>query len=258
MRSWAARFIAKLKNVRIVIYLTFNAAMIIIGALIATLGSYGSAVGTSMVASGACGWIILGWVVYSEEEATRRKVIDSFGFVSAFSTRSIQIKQEYDTRLSVARSQIDVMGYGLNSLREDYSSRFAELASRATVRILLVDLDAPAAGVTFPDLRDFEEDNSQEKTGGEVRKFVEDTRTLWSDPTVDFHVRLAKTIPSVNMFRIDDEAFWGPYLVSSSRYGKASRNLPTLIVRQPGYMFDRLVDHFDAIWTNAAFSRDPQ
>jgi hypothetical protein len=90
-----------------------------------------------------------------------------------------------------------------------------------------------------------------------VRRFVADTYELWSQGD-SFQIRLAITLPSINMFRIDDEIFWGPYLISSSHYGRTSRNLPTMIVRRPGYMYDRLLDHFDEIWTGERLSREPE
>lgn len=51
-------------------------------------------------------------------------------------------------------------------------------------------------------------------------------------------------------FRVDDDLFWGPYLV-----GKQSRNCPTFIARRGGVVFQRFMNHFDEIWDNPNFSR---
>jgi hypothetical protein len=249
--------ISRLRSARFVIYFALQVVLILSGALIAaTLGNLGTAVGTSMIATGAGGIIVFAWVVFDEVERERRAVVESFGFVTAFPYRSIQIKDEYRDRTRKASRNIDVMGYGLNSLREDFLDDFEDWAARVKVRILLVDVESPQGSIKYVDIRDLEEDNPPGRTRVEVQRFVDDTYHLWSQGE-NFQVRLARTLPSVNMFRIDDESFWGPYLISSKRYGRASRNLPTMIVKRPGYMYERLVDHFDEIWSSDELSRAP-
>ncbi|MBV8519303.1 MAG: hypothetical protein JO197_18055 [Acidobacteria bacterium] len=247
----------RLQSSRFLLYMALQLILVLVGALIATMGPVGVAVGTSMIATGVGGMVVFGWVVFDEAEADRRRVLDAFGFVTAFPHRSIQIKDEYQRRLRAASQSIDVMGFGLNALREDFLDQFSEWATRARVRILLVDPDAPRSNSRYVDIRDMEESNTSGRTRAEVLRFITDTQPLWSRSDSNFELRLATTLPSVNMFRIDDEAFWGPYLVSSSRFGRASRNLPTMIVKRPGYMFDRLVDHFDEIFTSEKLSRAP-
>jgi len=246
----------RLRSTRFIVYVALQMMLILAGALVATAGSIGLPIGTSMIATGASGLLVFGWVVFDEAEVQRRKVADAFGFLTAFPFRSIQIKDEYHNRVRKATQQIDVMGYGLNALREDFLEEFREWSTRVRVRILLVDTESPAGPHGFVDLRDVEEGNSPGRTRAEVERFVADTYPLWSQQG-SFQLRLAKTLPSVNIFRIDDEAFWGPYLISSPHFGRASRNLPTMIVKRPGYMFDRLLDHFDEIWSDERFSREP-
>ena len=246
----------RLRTARFAIYAGLQVVLILAGALVTTIGSLGLAIGTSMIATGASGILVFGWVVFDEAEAERRKVSESFGFLTAFPFRSIQIKEEYHHRIRKAGQNIDVMGYGLNALREDFADEFHEWSDKLSVRIILVDPEAPAGSAKYPDLRDLEEGNSAGRTRTEIARFIEDTRPLWSQGK-GFQLRLATALPSVNMFRIDNEIFWGPYLVSSPRYGRASRNLPTMIVKRPGYMFDRLLDHFDEIWSNDRLSHDP-
>ena len=246
----------RIRSARFAIYLSLQVTLILAGALVATFGGLALAVGASMIATGASGIIVFGWVVFDESEVERRRVSDAFGFVTAFPFRSIQIKNEYHRRVRDATQQIDIMGYGLNALREDFLDEFREWSERVRVRILLVDPDSPAGTAKYVDLRDREEGNLAGRTRAEVERFVADTYPLWSEHK-NFQLRLATTLPSVNIFRIDDQAFWGPYLVSSSRYGRASRNLPTMIVGRPGFMYDRLLDHFDEIWSSESLSREP-
>lgn len=258
MGNFTRSLASSLRQSRGIIYISLQMILVLLGSLLAsTLGSIGVAVGTSVIATGVSGMVVFGWVIFGDAEEAKRRAADSFGFVTAFPYRSVQIKAEYDVRLSRVAKHIDIMGFGLNSLREDYSGSFKSWASKAEVRILLVDPDSPGTRANYADLRDTEEGNTPGRTSEEISRFIEDTRELWEDPAISFSLRLAKTIPSVNMFRIDREAFWGPYLISPSMHGRASRNLPTLIVRSPGYMFDRLVDHFEEIWNNDQLSRPP-
>ena len=258
MTTFARKLAGSLRRSRGMIYFSIQMILVLSGALLAVaLGPIGVAVGTSVIATGVSGMVVFGWVIFGEIEEDKRRAADAFGFVTAFPYRSVQIKSEYDIRLSRASKQIDIMGFGLNSLREDYAGSFKTWASRAEVRILLVDPESPGEQATYADLRDNEEGNNRGRTSEEIIRFINDTRELWGDPKIAFSLRLARTIPSVNMFRIDEESFWGPYLISQLKRGRISRNLPTLIVRSPGYMFDRLVDHFEEIWNSNQLSRSP-
>ena len=85
-----------------------------------------------------------------------------------------------------------------------------------------------------------------------MQEFIRRTRSLIvrRSDSPRFQVRLYKCLPSVNIFRIDDELFWGPYLIREQ-----SRNTPTFIVRKGGILFDTLAKHFNTIWSDPELSR---
>jgi hypothetical protein len=56
-----------------------------------------------------------------------------------------------------------------------------------------------------------------------------------------------RCIPAINLFRIDDDVFWGPYLMQQQ-----SRNTPTLLATRGGFLFDMLQKHFDALWAQSS------
>lgn len=245
------------RNHRFQVYLGLNTLVLFLGAIVAMQAwEWATAIGTGMIATGASAIVVFGWVAYDQAQVEQRRNMEDFGYVKAFPHRSIQIKGEYVRRLAGAHESIDVMAYGLNSLRQDFLGDFSGWAERAEVRILLVAPEAPVADWTYANQRDLEEGSHSGRTAEEIKAFLADTAGLWTN-SKRFRVRLALSLPSVNLFRIDDEVFWGPYLVSSMRYGKPSRNLPTLIVKRPGYMYHRLVDHFDEIWGSEVLSREP-
>lgn len=203
-----------------------------------------------------------GWLKLSSVEMHNfdqyMSVIKSLGLVAAFDKRSIAIGSEYDNRLLKARKTIDVMGFSLTALLDDKGDEFEKWAKHASVRILLIDPNFPQRR-PFANIRDYEERNTVGTIKRGVERFVEATRPLWTSPDINFEVRLSTVLPSINMFRIDDELFWGPYLLDSTSKTTPlhSRNLPTMIVNSDGLMFPRLVEHFEAIWNDPSKSKKP-
>ena len=203
-------------------------------------------IGASLMAAAIAGWVVFLYVLRSESTARQLEILNEFGFVSAFEGRAARIKPEYDGRLQGARRHIDVMGFGLRALWDDYRTDFAQWKERADVRILLMDPDSP-----YAEKRDREENDLPGSIRGGVQRFIRDTASLRRSPGKHgFQIRLYTCLPSINIFRVDDELFWGPYLVKEQ-----SRNAPTIIVRSGGILFGRLTQHFDKIWNDNNLSR---
>ena len=141
------------------------------------------------------------------------------------------------------------MGFGLSSLRQDLGAELGRWAQQAQVRILLLDPRVPIPEYTYAEQRDMEEGNAKGAITNDIRMFIEELeRTVGlGDPRLE--VRLYSTLPAINVFRIDSEAFWGPYIV-----GKQSRNTTTFLVNDTGFMFEEVMTHFENIWNTADFS----
>lgn len=237
---------------RSIIYLLSHALAFLVGVVLCFLDSvFLKAVGTSLVAAGVTGWLIFAYVLFTERTSDRLRVLTELGLVNAFPARSARIKPEYDARVSSAREHIDVMGFGLRTLREDYSNEFDKWQRRAHVRILLLDPDFPTREQSYSCQRDEEEQNSDGTIRRDVLAFRDATKHLITlDGPNRFEIRLYKCLPSINIFRVDDELFWGPYLVREQ-----SRNLPTFVVSNGGTLFPRIVAHFEEIWKDPDLSR---
>ena len=208
------------------------------------------AVGASLLAMGVGGTVLFLFVWIDQTESERQDAIRASGLRWIFSARSVAIRSEYDTRLARAVESIDILGFGLKALREDYRDEFAVWAQRANVRILVLDPDFPHRDHSIATLRDREEESTDGTIGDDVRQFVASCRHLMEDPAVRFRVRLYRCLPTINLFRIDREVFWGPYLI-----GDVSRNMPTLLM-EDGRLTERLIEHFDRIWDSDEFSRN--
>jgi hypothetical protein len=165
---------------------------------------------------------------------------------TVYDRRAAQIRSEYAIRLDKARSSIDILGFGLKDFRRDYINALGALSSRARVRILLID---PYSDVSS--MRDREENQSVGTIQSEVEEFIRQFKARYSSDTYpNLSLRLYTCLPLVNIFRIDDEIFWGPYLV-----GQASGNTVTLRVTR-GILFEQLMSHFDEVWASFSKSLD--
>ena len=185
-----------------------------------------------------------------QEQSERLRDLHEFGIRRVFSVRSVRIGSEYEKRLGRASEQIDIMGFGLKALREDHGHNFRKWAERASVRILLLDPEFPSVDQPIADLRDSEENHADGDIRKDVRQFLEHCGGLMEDRNVRFEIRLYRCLPSINLFRIDDEIFWGPYLIAD-----VSRNMPTFLMERRGRLAEKLVNHFETIWKSDRFSR---
>lgn len=130
------------------------------------------AVGTSLVAAGIAGWVLFLHVWLSQSRMERLELLRQVGFVKAFNIRSVGIKDEYETRLTRVSDKIDIMGFGLRALREDYADRFPSWAAGAEVRILMLDPRFPKEDMSFARQRDLEEGDEIGAIGRDVETFV--------------------------------------------------------------------------------------
>lgn len=232
------------------LYLLLHLALAGIGFWLMTIrGVVAQGIGASLVATGLTGWVIFLYVYLNDDLRSRMRLLYRAGIDAVFSSRGTPIRGEYDTRLLEARRYIDILGFGQRALREDHEKDFTAWKARAKVRVLLIDPEFPSIKGSFSRQRDNEEGSGAGEIARDVQAFLDRTRPIWDDR---FQVRLYRCLPTVSIFRIDDQILWGPYLVK-----QVSRNSPTLVVRNGGSLFEALNAHFEEIWENPNLSREP-
>ena len=209
----------------------------------------GESLGSGLLATGIAGLVLYLYVRATESVQKRLDIITEAGLINVFRHRSMRIKGEYDSRLQTA-SRIDLIGLGLSSFREDYKAQFAEWSQKARIRIILLDPDFPSADHSLADLRDLEEGGKRGEIRADVEAFIAEVSGNRKIDTTRLEIRTASIIPAINLLRIDDEIFWGPYLMA-----ERSRNTPTLLVRRGGFLFESLENHFEATWSAADRAR---
>lgn len=256
-------------SARLVVYILVNAIVILLG-IIAVMGGntephidpatsrpipqewwrdWLTAIGFGLIATGIAGLVIFLWVYLSDRWFDRIERFDQFGLIGVHAERGPQLRMEYEDRLNRARKSIDVLGFGLRSLREDFHADFERWAVSAKVRILLIDPDFPGAGHTYAEQRDREENDKPGAIASHVSEFARAASKVAAAYPDRFQVKVYRCLPAVTIFRVDNEMYWGPYLMRTP-----SRNLPVFVVRKHGIIFQRLANHFDQIWNDPTLS----
>lgn len=207
-----------------------------------------AAIGISLISTGIAGSILFLYVSSTEGMKKKIEAIQESGIDEIFEHRSVSIKKEYDRRLESARN-IDVVGWGLGSFRQDYAKDFAAWSQRCKVRLMVIDPDAPGAS-SYADLRDAEEGNAAGQTREAVNLLLREIANNQNINAANFSIKLMTSIPSINIMKIDDEIFWGPYLLETQ-----SRNTFTITCKPNGFIYNKLSQQLEKIWSS--YSKDP-
>jgi hypothetical protein len=246
-RSWRATLGL---SQRLIVYLVVQTFLVIVGVLLIVLanGKVGLAIGTSLLASGAAGGALFGYVLLSDRWSAGVASLLDAGLRDIWPVRSVQMRDEYDRRLEAARENIDLIGFGQRSFREDHIDDFAAWTGRGVaMRLLLLDPTFPSQEFAYANQRDREEGSGT--IAEDVGRFLSEVKARDLHQNELLSIRLFRCLPVLNLFRIDDDIFWGPYLIR-----KPSRNSPTLLTVRGGPLFKVLSTHFDDIWQQPELS----
>ncbi|MXZ01638.1 hypothetical protein F4Y93_13725 [Candidatus Poribacteria bacterium] len=163
--------------------------------------------------------------------------------VRFYRRRAAGIKEEYDKRLQNVQRNLDVLAWSLTAFREDYGPSLKLWVEAGVAIRLLVVSPHSEAGSTLCRLQDEIEGRGEGDTARDVDAFLDQMHALGLGEyarVIDYH-------PSVNVFRVDQELLFGPYLA-----GTVSRNAPTGIVQADHWLFDTLCAHFEWMWNHAS------
>lgn len=214
------------------------------------------AVGTSLIAASIAGLFLFLYIRHAEDIRVRVQMMLALGLQQAFDVRGVNKQNEYKKRLNIAKSNIDVMGYGLNTFLEEHREDFEVWKARCNVRILLIDPDYPD-GSPYSVQRDLEESKDIGTIKREVERFIQVAEGLNKRTSFEgrgrFDVKLYRALPNITICRIDDEILWGPYFV-----GTLSRNTPMFVVKKGGVMYDQILSQFNKIWESKDLSCIPE
>lgn len=240
----------KIVNPRSSLYFVLHIAILVLGIVLAVLGNtLVQAIGASLAAAGVTGMVVYVYVARVERAERALEILNEFGFRQIFEARSVRIKDEYDSRCAKMKRNLDVMGFGLSSFLQDHREDLENWKGRVNVRILVIDPEYPVPEYSYADQRDLEEHTDKGRIRQDVENLRNELRPLVGEAGgKSFQVKLYRALPSINIFRVDNELLWGPYFMNQT-----SRNTPTFLVG-PGFLFDEIMKHFEAIWDDPARS----
>ena len=160
-------------------------------------------IGSAFIATGVAGEVLFLYVMLSEATRSRLELLAQAGLrKKSFLIARFRMREEYDALLTKAK-EIDVLGFGQSSFRQDYADQFRQLSTHATLRIILVDPDFPSPQSSFANLRDAEEGNRTGQIRSDVDEFLKTARQTTGLSPARFKIRLFRAIPSVSIFRIE-------------------------------------------------------
>ncbi len=246
MKIWVRKLITPTGG----LWILSHTIMILLGSLCLSAKSVHSAlgigvsegIGGSLIATGIAGISLFLYIASSGAMRARIEMFTKAGLSAIYSGRSVLIREQYQQKLPKAQ-KIDLIGYGLSSFRQDFLEEFVTWSHRARVRILLPDPDFPTREFSLADQRDREENHPVGHTRADIEAFEKAIAHLAG---LERSVHRVSCIPSINVFRIDDDIFWGPYLMH-----RQSRNTPTMLATRGGYLFSALEEHFNSLWAQS-------
>jgi len=151
-----------------------------------------------------------------------------------------------------ATDRVDILEVSMDTMRE--LDRSDWLNCRAEVRIILLDPLFPRGQTTLASLRDEEEEQGKNAILNEIRKVLMSLPKEWmGDEEGDSEegakekakprVKLARVMPTMSYFRIDDVAYFAPLV-----YRKLGNRTMHMRFRKHGDFFEVLERNFNKLW----------
>lgn len=189
-------------------------------------------VGSAIVASAVVGFVYFGYMMAEKRYDQAVRLADEWGLLDIYPDRSD--RDRYRQKILNARWTIDIQAISLTRLYTDLGDELEDAGKRGVnTRILLIEPDTEIcekiedAHGEYADL------------GKKISKSVENYKSMDTD---NVSLRFYSGLP-VNYFRIDDEAFLGPYLT------EPSRNTDTMLTKTHGKLAESYRNNFEEVWT---------
>lgn len=222
-------------------------ALILIGATVVRLNTAAQTVvlslGASLVASAVVAFLSS---FYIKKYQHASLLSESWG-IASIEERRANMNIRIDAEERKARNQIDIIAFGLKSLREGNTSVIEDCLRRnVKIRIITVGPENDNLAV-----RDLEEKKVSGSTRESILQLAEWCRKLDSMFPGRIQLKYSNTIPKEFYNRVDDHIFVGPY-----QYGKESQQTITTEYRSPGSAFVYYADYFEQLWADEKYCHE--
>jgi hypothetical protein len=239
-----------------VLAVLLNIIIVTSGLAIYALDTYppglASAIGSGMVASGLAALILTVYQIASnsvtENEEDLHRVAKVMGLRKVHTRRPDFRMDGENDHLSGARI-VEVLAITAHSLFPNIDrGEWAEKCPKAIVRVLLLHPFYPPGSWSFANQRDLEEEHWIGTDAMQINDFVRKFGVISKfKGGGSFELRLARRMPTLSYFRIDDHIYWAPYLART--YGPST---PHIEIERGGVFFEVLEQHFERLWKGEA------
>ncbi|MBQ8693519.1 MAG: hypothetical protein IJ859_08645 [Synergistaceae bacterium] len=196
-------------------------------------------IGASMVASSVVSFLTS---IYILKYQRAKEISEIWGIHSIQEQRAIMNIQVNEHMLR-AKEHIDIIAYGLKSLREN-RTYVIENALKRNVQIRIITVSPNNSILLFKDKDENKVEGSTAKSIKELIKWASQLKV--NNNNIEF--RFCETLPSELYYRVDNYVYVGPY-----QFGRESQRTITTEYKAPGDGFKYYTGYFEYLWDNKNF-----
>ena len=197
-------------------------------------------IGASLIASAIVSFLTS---IYILKYQRAKNIAETWGIRSIEEQRAL-MNVQVDERMRKAKKHIDIIAYGLKSLRES-GTRLIKDALKRNIRIRIITVN-PENEILR--IKDKDEGKSEGSTAQSINKLEEWVKHLNEGSKGKIELRFCETLPSELYYRVDKYVYTGPY-----QFGRESQRTITTEYKSPGKGYSYYTQYFDDLWNDENF-----
>lgn len=202
-------------------------------------------VGASLIASAIVSYLTS---IYIFKRKQSKEITEKWGLCTICETRA-EMNLIVNDRIEKAQDHLDIIAYGLSSLRESRTPLLKKKVEHGlSIRILTVDPNC-----ALLEQKDKDEHKQPGTTAASIRSLCKWVLELQKIKDAKVEIKFCSSLPTEVYFRVDDYVYAGPY-----QWARDSQRSITMEYRNAGNAFKYYKDYFDTIWKDNEFCSDDQ
>ncbi|MBE9143833.1 hypothetical protein [Planktothrix mougeotii] len=195
-------------------------------------------IGTSIISSSIIVFLSSRYLI---KESETNELINEWRLSGMYLTRA-EMNRETDDILDKCQKQIDIIAFGLKSLREEKSSLIKKKV-KAGIHIRILTINPKSKYLAQREKDEQEIEGQIKNTIYELENWVAQLKAIASHPS-NIELKYYNCLPLDFYCRVDDNVFLGPYM-----YGKSSQKTFSYEFRYGGLGFDYWTRYFEELWS---------
>ncbi len=202
-------------------------------------------VGTSLVASATVVYLSSRYLV---RQSRAKDIIETWGLEGIYRTRA-EMNVSCDAHLAGAECELDIIAFGLRSLRDSQSDLIlAKVKKGLRMRVLTISPDSPFLA---------QRERDENEIAGQIQRTIVQlaawvkqlsSHALRSDQV---QIKFYDALPLDFYLRVDGHVYVGPYL-----RGKTSQQTVSYEFRGNSAGYEYWKGYFESLWADGSFAKD--